>query len=59
MGAGRRYEIPVSETKDFVTYGTVDSVSISVWTLLDPSPMGMVQMGLYIAYIGSSLELCS
>lgn len=49
MGAGRRYETPVSETKDFITYGTINSVRISVLTLLDPSPMGMVQMGLYFA----------
>lgn len=59
MGAGRRYEILVSETKDFVTCCTVDSVSFIVLTLLDPSPMGMVQLGLYFAYKGSGLEFCT
>ena len=58
-GADRRYEIPVSKAKDFITYGSVVSVCISVLTVLDPSHIDMVQMGLDFAYIGSGLELCA
>lgn len=59
MDTGRKYEIPISETKYFVTYSTADSVSIRVLTLLEPSPMGMIEMGLDFAYTGSGLEACT
>lgn len=56
--AGRSYEIPGLETKDFITYRITSSMSISIFTsiLLGPSPTG-VQMDLDGCLHTSSVEI--
>lgn len=36
MGAGRKHETPGSEIKDFITYSTASSKSISMYLFLLP-----------------------